>query len=62
MNPHFFGDRHDLFKFDLLAWAMKELRDDLSSFYFVPLLTKNRRWAKRDVAGRYGILESRPDP
>ena len=51
MNPQFFGDRHDLFKYDLITCIMKELRNDLSSFTFVPMLTKNRRPTKKSIAG-----------
>jgi hypothetical protein len=51
MNPRFFGDSHDLFKYDLIAWIMKELRDDLSSFTFIPMLTKNQPPKKKDIAG-----------
>lgn len=51
MNPHFFGDRHDFFKYDLIAWVMNELRDDLFSFTFVPMMTKNHQPAKNGGAG-----------
>jgi hypothetical protein len=51
MNPHFFGDSHDLFKYDLIVSVMKEMSDELSSFTFVPMLTKNRPPEKKDIAG-----------
>ena len=51
MNPQFFGDSHDLFKYDLIASIMQDLKEDLTSFTFVPMLTKNRKPKKKDIAG-----------
>ena len=51
MNPQFFGDRHDLFKYDLIFTIMDRMRYDLSSFTFVPMLTKNRPQKTNDIAG-----------
>jgi hypothetical protein len=51
MNPQFFGDRHDLFKYDLIFTIMEWMRYDLSSFTFIPMLTKNRPQKTNDVAG-----------
>ena len=51
MNPQFFGDRHDLFKFDLIFTIMDRMKNDLSSFMFIPMLTKNRLQKNKDIAG-----------
>jgi hypothetical protein len=51
MNPQFFGDSHDLFKYDLIFTIMSQMKNDLSSFTFIPLLTKNRPPKKKDGAG-----------
>ena len=51
MNPQFFGDRHDLFKYDLIFTNMDRMRYDLSSFTFIPMLTKNRLPKTNDIAG-----------
>jgi hypothetical protein len=42
MNPQFFGDSHDFFKYDLIFTIMDRMRKDLSSFTFIPMLTRNR--------------------
>ncbi|OPY36404.1 MAG: hypothetical protein A4E35_01943 [Methanoregula sp. PtaU1.Bin051] len=55
MNPHFFTDSHDLFEQDPIAWAMKNLSGDLSSFTFVPMMTANRRPHRRDGAGMASV-------
>jgi len=39
MNPRYFGDTRDLFKFDLIRHIMKSL-PDMASFTFVPMLTE----------------------
>ena len=51
MNPQFFGDRHDLFKYDLILTIMDRMKNDLSSFTFIPMLTKNSPPKIKDVAG-----------
>jgi hypothetical protein len=40
MKNQYFGDRRDLFKYDLAMWVIKEV-DCLGSFVFVPMLTEN---------------------
>ena len=51
MNPQFFGDRHDLFKYDLIFTIMDRMKNDLSSFMFIPMLTENRPPKNKDIAG-----------
>jgi hypothetical protein len=51
MNPHFFGDPHDLFKYDLIFTIMDQMENDLSLFTFIPMLTKNHRPKNKDIAG-----------
>jgi hypothetical protein len=51
MNPQFFGDSHDLFKYDLIFTIMDRMKNDLSSFMFIPMLTKNRLPHSKDIAG-----------
>ncbi len=51
MNPQFFGDRHDLFKYDLVFTIMDRMKNDLSSFTFIPMLTKNHFPKNLDIAG-----------
>ena len=51
MNPQFFRDRHDLFKYDLIFTIMDRMKNDLSSFRFIPMLTKNRPLKYKDIAG-----------
>jgi hypothetical protein len=51
MNPKFFGDTLDLFKYDLIFSIMNELKNELSVFTFIPMLTKNHPPKKKDVAG-----------
>lgn len=52
MNPQYFGDAHDLFKYDLICTIMDQLRTELTSFIFIPMLTKNHPPTKKGVAGR----------
>jgi hypothetical protein len=56
MNPDFFGDYHDLFKYDLIFTIMDRMKNDLSSFMFIPMLTENRPPKNKDIAGT-GNLE-----
>ncbi|MCK9591584.1 MAG: hypothetical protein M0Q91_06220 [Methanoregula sp.] len=51
MNPQFFGDNHDLFKYDLIFTIMDRMKEDLSSFTLFPMLTKNRPPKNKDNAG-----------
>jgi len=51
MNPQFFRDRHDLFKYDLIFTIMDRMKNDLSSFMFIPMLTKNCPPKNKDIAG-----------
>jgi len=51
MNPQFFGDRHDLFKYDLIFTIMDRMKNEISSFTFIPMLTKNRPPKNKDNAG-----------
>ena len=51
MNPQFFGDSHDLFKYDLIFTIMERMKNDLTSFTFIPMLTKNRPPTNKDIAG-----------
>jgi hypothetical protein len=51
MNPQFFGDRHDLFKYDLIFTIMDRMSHDLSSFTYIPMLTKNRLPKTSNIAG-----------
>lgn len=55
MNPQFFGDRHDLFKYDLIFTIMSRMKNDFTSFTFIPMLTKNRPPKNKDVAGTDNI-------
>lgn len=54
MNRQYFGNTHDLFKYDLVRHIMKSL-PELSNFTFVPMLTGNdernaaRKNAKNDL-------------
>jgi len=51
MNPQFFGDRHDLFKYDLIFTIMDRMKNEISSFTFIPMLTKNHPPKNNDIAG-----------
>jgi hypothetical protein len=51
MNPQFFGDRHDLFKYDLIFTIMDMMGLDLTSFMFIPMLTHNRPPKTDTIAG-----------
>ena len=51
MNPQFFGDYHDPFKYDLIFTIMDRMKNDLSSFTFIPMLTKNHPPKNKDITG-----------
>lgn len=45
MNPQFFGDPHDLFKYDLIFTIMERMKNDLSSFMFIHMWVNQERFA-----------------
>jgi hypothetical protein len=52
MNRLYFGDTHDLFKFDLIRHIMKSM-PELSSFTFVPMLTET----EKKKSGKKGLAK-----
>ncbi len=55
MNPQFFGDHHDIFKYDLIFTIMDRMKSDLSSFTFIPMLTRNRPPKNKEMVGTDNI-------
>jgi len=51
MNPQYFGDVHDLFKYDLIFTIMSQVKPQLKSFMFIPMLTDYRPSKKDAIAG-----------
>jgi hypothetical protein len=51
MNQQYFGDPHDLFKFDLIFTIMSQVKPQLKSFMFIPMLTEYRPSLKDAIAG-----------
>jgi hypothetical protein len=52
MNRSYFGDTHDLFKFDLIRHLMKSM-PELASFTFVPMLTET----EEKKSGKKGLAK-----
>jgi len=51
MNPQFFGDDLDLFKYDLIINIMTEFKPDLHCFYFIPMMTRYCPKVKKGIPG-----------